>query len=696
MYRVMKKKTIAAIAGMIACAVLLGGCAGKGSVPGQDLAAGASAAPEESPGAAGAGQQESEETEREQQKAERPETEQQEADQAKTALPDGVYTARFQTDSTMFRVNEACDGKGTLTVEDGEMTIHISLGSKKILNLYPGLAEDAQKEGAELLMPTLDSVTYSDGMTEEVHGFDVPVPFLESEFDLALIGTKGTWYDHKVSVLDVMPLEEGTGDLAGTDGPGILEDGTYSIEITFEGGSGKAKILSPALVTVTDGKAVATLQWSSPNYDYMIVGGEKYLPVSTEGGSVFEIPVLKFDEPMDVIGDTVAMSTPHEVEYTLTFHSDKMASDPVLAPSAGAKKGVGPEVDTEKKVDRKLVYESSVGLQYAENFKVDYYEGGYTMLTTTMDGSQFLILPEDGEIPQDLDEDTVVLRRPVKDIYLVASSVMDMFSELGGLDTITFSGQKEEGWYIEAARQAMAKGDILYAGKYNKPDYELIVSKGCTLAIENMMISHSPEVVEKLGEFGIPVMIDHSSYEPHPLGRVEWVKFYGALLGKEKEAGQIFEDQMAILERVGAEEKTGQTVAFFFITSNGLVQIRQPSDYVPKMIELAGGDYIFNDLEDPGTKRSTLNMQVEEFYAGAKDADFLIYNSSIDGGISSIEGLLDKCGVLEDFKAVKEGNVWCTTNDMYQQSLSTGYLIEDIHKMLQGEKDGMHYLFPIE
>ena len=242
----------------------------------------------------------------------------------------------------------------------------------------------------------------------------------------------------------------------------------------------------------------------------------------------------------------------------------------------------------------------------------------------------------------------------------------------------------------------MHKGNILYAGKYSKPDYELLVSNHCTLAIENMMISHSPEVVEKLESFGIPVMIDYSSYESHPLGRVEWVKFYGALLGKEEEAERIFTDQAAILERVSASERTDKTVAFFFITSNGMVQVRQSSDYVPKMIELAGGNYIFQNLGDPETKRSTMNIQVEEFYASAKDADFLIYNSSIDGGVSNVEELLDKCELLADFKAVENGNVWCTTNDMYQQSLAIGYFIEDIHAMIQGENDDMNYLYHLD
>ncbi len=388
-------------------------------------------------------------------------------------------------------------------------------------------------------------------------------------------------------------------------------------------------------------------------------------------------------------------------EAALSFASDAFGE--AALPSAS---GTGAAAGAATGEEGIPAYEGRMELQYAENFTVDHYAGGYTLLTTTMDGARFLVVPEGKEVPlglvTELESGTpgggevTVLLRPVENLYLVASSAMDLFSALDGLDAIAFSGLKEEDWYIEAARDAMERGDILYAGKYNKPDYERIVSGDCTLAIENMMISHSPEVMEKLEEFGIPVMIEYSSYESHPLGRVEWVRFYGALLGKEAEADRIFEEQRTILERVSAQDRTDKTAAFFFITSNGLVQVRQSNDYVPKMMELAGGNYIFEDLGDPDTKRSTINIQVEEFYAGAKEADFLIYNSSIDGGVPDVDALLDKCGLLADFKAVKEGNVWCTANDMYQQSLSIGYLIEDLYKMFRGECEDMHYLFHLE
>ena len=227
------------------------------------------------------------------------------------ALTDGVYTAEFDTDSSMFHANEACDGKGTLTVENGQMTFHVSLASTHIVNLYLGKASDAADHEADWLQPTTDTVTYSDGTSEEVYGFDIPVTAVDTDFDLAILGTKGKWYDHVVSVRNAVQQ-------AGTAAPA---DGTYTCDVTLEGGSGRATVESPAALTVADGKMTATIVWSSPNYDYMLMDGEKYLPTNTEGNSTFEIPVAALDTALDVTADTVAMSTPHEIEYTLTFDS---------------------------------------------------------------------------------------------------------------------------------------------------------------------------------------------------------------------------------------------------------------------------------------------------------------------------------------------------------------------------------------
>lgn len=245
--------------------------------------------------------------------------------EAEGVLEDGTYTAEFDTDSSMFHVNEANDGKGVLTVKDGEMTIHVSLSGKGFLNLFMGSAEDAKKDGAELLEPTTDTVTYKDGTSEEVYGFDIPVPAIDEEFTVAAIGKKGKWYDHKVSVKNPVKDEgaqAGEGEKVTAEELG-LEDGEYTADVTLEGGSGRATVDSPANLVVKDGEVTATIVWSSPNYDYMLVGGEKYEPVNTEGNSTFEIPVDGFDYPMEVVADTVAMSEPHEIEYTLTFNLNK-------------------------------------------------------------------------------------------------------------------------------------------------------------------------------------------------------------------------------------------------------------------------------------------------------------------------------------------------------------------------------------
>ena len=244
-----------------------------------------------------------------------------EATAAEAALPDGVYTADFKTDSSMFHVSEACDGKGTLTVENGKMTMHVSLQSKKIVNLYLGTAADAPEHEADWLQPTVDTVTYSDGTRDEVYGFDIPVEAVDTDFQLAILGTKGTWYDHTVSVANAVPATDTDGAVAE-----VPADGTYTCAVTLEGGSGRATVDSPAALTVADGAMTATIVWSSPNYDYMLVDGEKYLPTNTDGNSTFEIPVSALDTAQAVTADTVAMSTPHEIDYTLTFDSATLAA----------------------------------------------------------------------------------------------------------------------------------------------------------------------------------------------------------------------------------------------------------------------------------------------------------------------------------------------------------------------------------
>ena len=362
-----------------------------------------------------------------------------------------------------------------------------------------------------------------------------------------------------------------------------------------------------------------------------------------------------------MIADTTAMSMPHEIEYTLSFALK--------------------ETDFSE-----LTKTGQWDLSYATQYRVEQY-GEYDLITMA-DDSRFLLVPENVPVPEHVPEDVVVLKQPLDHTYLVSSSVMDMIREIGALSDIRLTGVKESDWYIEKAAAAMEDGRMLYAGKYNEPDYELILKEGCNFALENTMIGHNPEVKEKLESLGIPVMVERSSYEEHPLGRLEWIRLYGLLYGKEQEADAFYEEQLKKIEPIMEKEDTGRTVAFFYITANGAVNVRKPNDYIAQMIGLAGGTYVLNDrLSAEENALSTMNMQMEDFYAAAKDADILIYNSTIEGELYSVDELLAKSTLFSDFKAVKEGNVYCTGSNFFQESTGTCDFIEDLHKVLVDETD---------
>lgn len=366
-----------------------------------------------------------------------------------------------------------------------------------------------------------------------------------------------------------------------------------------------------------------------------------------------------------------------------------------LTAACGSAGGGGAEKKRDTEISKELTWTDSMKLEYAQKFTVDNYEGGYELVTIADDG-RFLVVPEGKEAPEDLDSDITVLRQPIQNIYLVATAAMDMFVSLDALDSVRFSGTKAEGWYIEEAKNAMENGSILYAGKYSAPDYEQILAEHCGLAIENTMISHTPEVKEQLEKFGIPVLVDHSSYEPEPLGRTEWVKLYGLLTGHEEEAEAAFAREADAFKAISGEKATGKTVAFFYITSTGEANVRKSADYLPKMIELAGGSYIFQNLGSEEDATSTMSMQMEEFYAGAKDADYIIYNSTIEGELSSMEDLLAKSPLLQKFRAVQEDHVYCTTKNLYQSTMELGTIISDIHRMLTGDDEDLTYLYKLD
>lgn len=334
--------------------------------------------------------------------------------------------------------------------------------------------------------------------------------------------------------------------------------------------------------------------------------------------------------------------------------------------------------------------ESSMQLDYASEFTVDYYAGGYKLITLG-DGSRFLVIPENASLPKGVAKDIIPLYQPVENIYLAATATMCLFDALDRLDTIRLSSVREDAWHIENAKAAMHDGKILFAGKYSEPDYEMILHHACPLAIESTMIGHASEVKEKLEELGVAVLMDQSSNENHPLGRTEWIKLYGAILNEEEKAEKLFAEQKQYLNGANMQD-TGSTVAFFYISSSGYVVAHKTGDYVTKMIDLAGGTYVFDELGDPEKRTSTVTMEMETFFAAAKEADYIIYNSTVGGEIQTIDDLIALNPILSGLKAVQTGNVWCTGKNMYQETTQLGQMIQSFHLIFSGQADDMDEL----
>ncbi|PNH21446.1 hypothetical protein B6K86_01490 [Lachnospiraceae bacterium] len=502
---------------------------------------------------------------------------------------DGVYQASFQTDSPMFHVNEAYHDMGELTVSGGQMMLHISLPSKNIVNLFPGTAEEAEKKGATWLEPTVDTVRYPDGLTEEVYGFDIPVPKLGEQFPLALLGKKGTWYAHMVSV-----------QIAGED-------------------SGREQS------TESDPKADSPAPADS--------GKEARTGETGTKGDLTEAPEVAGQKP-----------------------------------------------------------ESRLALAYASGFDLYRYQAGYDLIDVH-DSARYLLVPEGKEVPEGVPDSWVILPKPPKKIYLAATAAMSLFDRAGAMNRIRLTGTDVDGWYIEAPKRALETGKMLFAGRYSAPDFERLTAEGCDLAIESTMILHKPEIKEMLEDLGIPVFIDRSSYEPHPLGRTEWVRLYGVLTGTEAAAEAFFQEERKKMEALSGIEATGKTVAYFYLNADGGAVVRKGTDYITKMLEIAGGTSVFSDLRDETSKNATMTISREEFYQRAKDADFLVYNATIGAPFRSAKELIARDALFREFRAVREGRLWQVKKDMYQSTDCIAEMTEDFHHMLTDEgEENMRFL----
>ncbi len=502
-------------------------------------------------------------------------------------------------------------------------------------------------------------------------------------FMLTSCGSRGvSSYDEGVSADSLNPAESE----AAAAGTGI-RDGTLSVDIRLEGGSGKAYIKSPVTVNVSGGDMKAVLVWNSKNYDYMIVDGVRYDNETPGEESSFTVPVKSIDAPLNIIADTTAMSTPHEIEYVIYWEkNDAAAEEDDAFDAAGA---VFDEVNIPG-----LTKTGEVELKYAKMFKISLY--GDNKLISIRGGGNYLLTVPKADIPADMPDNVTVLSKTPQNVYLASTSAMDLVRAAGALDNISMCSINANGWYVDEARNAINEGRMIYAGKYRAPDYELLLSRGCDLAIENTMIYHEPAVKEKIEELGIPVMVEMSSYEPHPLGRLEWVRLYGVLFDKQAAADAYYEEQRIKTEAVMDRPSTGKRVAFFHVTASGMINVRRPGDYISRMIDLSGGEYIFKAGDDQAALMSSMNMQMEDFYLQAKDADVLIYNSTIGGEISSVAELIGKNELFADLKAVKNREVYCTSRNFFQQTTGMTQFMNDLNSVLTGSGEKTIYLNRLE
>ncbi len=491
-----------------------------------------------------------------------------------------------------------------------------------------------------------------------------------------------------------------------------LKDGEYEASVSLEGGSGKASIKSPAKICIKDGLATAEIIFESPYYDFMTAQGERILPGEGEKGcSTFTIPIEGFDKKISVTADTTAMSKPHEIDYTLYFDSKtlRLINDEAAengAELADPEPGLsGSQPDNPLSLGAKedepvpeALWEGlsgvektgSLELKYAEGFSIDYYGEDYSLIT--IDGADRFLIASEGAEPVEVPEDVVLLKLPLSHIYAASSSVMDFFAKLNALDMVSMTSTKASDWNQGPIRDRVLDDRIAYIGKYSAPDYERLIKEGCMLAIENTMIYHNPEAKELLLKIGIPVMVERSSYERHPLGRMEWIKLYGCLMDKEDEAAAYFDASVSKLNEILPEKSSGKSTAFFYFTAGGNASVAKPKGYVAEMIELAGGVYAFDSLfSKEDNAASSMNISLEDFYLNGKDADILIYNGTVDGGIASMDELLMKNELLCDFKAVKEGNVFCTDRDLFKEPSMAAEMTAELTGIMEGGDGGRFF-----
>ena len=642
-------------------------------------------------------------------------------------VAEGTYDIDVDSSSSMFRI-ASCK----LHSANGNLTAEVTIGSDSYTYLYPGTAEEAvHTKEANLITYT----TNADGSST----FVFPVEALDKGLPCAAMSRKKeAWYDRTL-VFRADSLPEGVVTGFGRTAEDLaLADGSYTADISLYGGSGRARLRTPAPVLVRDGKLYVTVVFESPNYDYIIVGGEKYLPLTEADAagaglvspetSVFQVPFPYFDHAFVAHADTTAMSEPHEIEYHLLLSSDSLSEEGIFvsanssdisektptpkdssnhtkspagsSENAGAAKSSSPNTNSSAGSFQSSIHlpDSSelpsllkgktpteqMSLAFAKGFALWKYPGDIDLLLIGED--RYLLLPKDYNLTE-APEGYICLQKPLERTYLASSSAMDFFLRLDAADCLRATSTRAQDWTHPEVQALLANGSLLYVGKYSAPDYELLLTENVTVAIENTMILHAPKVREQLVHLGIPVLVERSSYEEHPLGRLEWIRLFGRLTGREAEADAFFNEARARYEAVEEASRSNaeKVFAIFSINAAGQFVVRRPGDYLVNLLTAAGSRYAFGHLGKSTGDHATMAISAEEFYAAAKDADLLIYNGAITGEAESLAALLAKNPLLANFSAFRSANVYALGSGIFQHPTAAADLLTDFAHILKGE-----------
>ena len=588
-------------------------------------------------------------------------------------LNDGEYLIDLECSSSMFKVADSL-----LTVEGDEMSVTLRIESDSYLFLYPGTAEEAASDTEENYIAFEQNDAGDQLYKLPAEALDKALPYA------AYSKKKEKWYERTLLFKSSSLPDEAFKEARYKTAADLkLEDGSYYVDVDLEGGSGKASIESPAYLLIQDGEAAAMITWSSSNYDYMLVDGVQYDADIADDKSSFVIPVKGFDYRIPVVADTTAMSKPYEIDYTLYFDSAtiKTADPDSIAP-----------VYSGMKIREKIKPE------YATEFRIDSYDNNIYRVTVGKD--KYLLVPRLTELPVNIPDSVTVIRTPVSRAYVASTSSMDYFTQLSALQDVAFTSSEASKWFDEKVSALVEADEIHYAGRYDAPDYESLITGKADIAVENTMIYHSPETEEKLKELSVPVFVDKSSYEEDPRGRIEWIKVYGLLTGEYGRSLRFFDAACKKIDDVAddTDQKTADSgdkpkIAYFYISPKGHVGVRKPGDYITRMIEMAGGQYSPSDIKVPNDDdtSSAVDMSMEDFYLKVKDADILIYNGTLYGSPESIEELVSDTALLSEFKAVKDGRVYASGDNMFQSSCEAADIISELADIINDKAADMTY-----